>query len=139
MTALMTMPFGYVGIEHVSICFTVPRARAPLRSWLTWSPHLHVENHFIFFPPLLCATPPTWHIGTYRGTLRPDAQLAVNKQGQSLLCCASRPSCPCSSWFVACTCQNPTTISVAITTPTVHIHFLGYTHIYGDGSPSQPT
>jgi hypothetical protein len=39
-TALMTMPFGYVGIEHVSIRFTAAHARVPLGSWSTWSPRL---------------------------------------------------------------------------------------------------
>ena len=74
-----------------------------------WSSH-DVETHFIFSPPLrfLCATP---HVGMYSKTLRPGAQPAVVNQGQSLLCCASRPSCLCSSWFIARACQHPTVAS----------------------------
>jgi len=119
-TAPMTMPFGYVGIEHVSIRFTVHHARAPLGSWSTWSPRL-VKTHFIF-SSLASARR---HVPT---TLQPDAQPAVN-QGRSLLCCASRPSYPCSSWFVVRACQHRTTISVAITH--THIHswrLLSYRH-----------
>jgi len=41
-TALTTVPFGHVGIEHVSIRFTDPHARAPLGSWRVRSPRLVV-------------------------------------------------------------------------------------------------
>ena len=103
-TAPMTMPFGYVGIEHVSIRFTVHHARAPLGSWSTWSPRL-VKTHFIF-SSLASARR---HVPT---TLQPDAQPAVN-QGQSACFDVRRAlSCPCSSWFVG---QHR--ISVAVTHP----------------------
>jgi hypothetical protein len=87
-TALMTMPFVYVGIEHVSIRFTAPHARAPLGSWST-SPRLGhpawsslVETHFIF-SPLRCTPPLANKCTAGRTPLRPGAQPAVNNQGQS--------------------------------------------------------
>jgi hypothetical protein len=97
----MAMPFVYVGIEHVSIRFTSPHARAPLGSWSTWSPRLVIVcwNSFHLLPPLRCT--PTCHVGMYLWTLRPDTQPVVNNQGQSLLC---RASCPCSSWSVPRAC-----------------------------------
>jgi hypothetical protein len=58
----------------------------------------------------------------YRGKDTGSGPRSTSSQPRSerLLCCASRPSCPCSSWFVARACQHWTTISVAITH--THIH-----------------
>ena len=118
------MPFGHVGIEHVSICFTAPHARGPLGSWSTWSPLL------IIFSPL--SSPPLAASACTAGRtpLRPGAQPAVINQGQSLLCCVSRPSCLYSSWFIARGCQHPTTISVAIIHRNyAHTQFTWTTHL----------
>ena len=56
--ALMTMPFGHVGIEHVSIRFIAHHARAPLDSCRVRSPRLssHVKTHFLLPPSSL----PPW-------------------------------------------------------------------------------
>jgi hypothetical protein len=50
-TTAMTMPFGYVGIEHVFIRFTAPHARAPRgrRGHPVWSSH--AKTHFNLSPP----------------------------------------------------------------------------------------
>jgi hypothetical protein len=120
-TALMTMPSRYVGIEHVSIRFTAPHARAPLGSWSTWSPRVVVTRCTSFPASLLPAVPPppppppTCCAG--RTPLRPGAQPAVNNsQGQSacfavpraLLCVVCGAVCGvwCCLWDcgLACVC-----------------------------------
>jgi hypothetical protein len=73
MTALMAMPFGYVGIEHVSISFAAPYARAPLGLWskrVVTFPFGHtISFHFSRSTLTLRCTP---HVGMYmyRGTPR---------------------------------------------------------------------
>jgi hypothetical protein len=67
-TALMTMPFGYVEIEHVSIRLTAHHARALLGSWRTWSRRLvHVETYFmpthVRHLPSLLPAPAEWRVG----------------------------------------------------------------------------
>jgi hypothetical protein len=79
----MTMPFGHVGIEHVSICFTAPHARGPLGSWSTWSPLL-VDHHMLklisIFSPL---SSPTCRVGAHVPREGHRFDLALNQQSST--------------------------------------------------------
>jgi hypothetical protein len=88
------------------------RPSGPRPSWFVVDVVTPLGRHSLkLFSIFSALHPPLATAG--RRPLRPGAQPAVINQGQSLLCCASRPSCPCSSWFVARACQHRTTISVA--------------------------